>query len=172
MNQGKNVLVFVVVLVLILVGYFVLYKKTPIIPNREFSKEIPVGATEFRGRLVKVDGNKITLNGSFFASASPRALVGQVKDFSFIVNESTTWKKLEMALPSYSSLRESGTTTRTFEIKDLPRKDGVGSIDDLGSSMSKGAVIVKIDFSFSVGSSKNPVATSVFYQIIVNPSDS
>jgi len=152
-------------LLIIAVGFYVIPFKGDKIDIRKFS-----------GNIIGIDGETITLKGVFLESLGtiPENLSSQ-RDFSFRVNSTTRFEKLETILPTYEEIVTAGGRM-TYNLEDRPQIKGEGSLDDLKNSFSlteNGAsavnISVEVDFSSSIYKSKNPVASFVFYHILVRP---
>lgn len=133
-----------------------------------------VDIRKFTGSVSNIEGNKITVRGVFDGpqGAIPEEL-SSVREFYFIVDEKTAFQKLVTQLPSWEELMATGATSGTYELKDRPRTEGKGSLDDLGSHLifddngATGNVLIEVDFPISIYGAENPVASSVFYQVML-----
>ena len=163
---------FIVIALIIFLGF-----KSDVFKNfknpkeSELSKQVNLTGFSFKGQLVSIEGDTMTLKGFFTSSTTPLELKGE-KTLSFKVSSETSFRKLTIQMPSYESLRKStGKTSGTYNIKDLPREEGVGSLADLKDSISKGNLLVQGSFVNTSFDTKNPTAVEVFYELLSNPPD-
>lgn len=160
-KQVPNLLKYVVLVILAIVGgyYLFLYFTKPTVDVRKFM-----------GNIVNIEDEVVNLHGVFVGlpETAPKGLLSE-RDFSFRIDGSTSFKKFETILPSWKELRATGATSGSYNLKDLPRTEGVGSLDDLRNSLSKGYISVQVDFPASIYGSRNPIASFVFYHILVTP---
>lgn len=130
-----------------------------------------INIREFAGNIVSIKDEVITLRGVFVGSLGtvPKDFAS-ARDFSFRVDSSTVFKKLETRLPTWEELKATGATSGSYKIEDLPRTESAGSFDDFRGLLNKEGVSVKADFTASILNSVNPIASLVFYYILVPPS--
>ena len=123
---------------------------------------------KFSGGIESVDGDIITMQGIYDGpiGTTPENLsINQ--SFSFKVDLETSFDRLEIILPTWESLTGTGSTSGTFYFRDLPQTEGEGSLEDIKESLSKGSISAEVDFPSSIYNTKNPVASSIFYTILV-----
>ena len=126
---------------------------------------------ELKGSVININASTILINGSFSTSeAIPEALKTD-RDFAFLTDGNTKFDKLEIIWPSWEKLGAGGATSGVVDLGDLPQDKGAGSLDDLKRvfSLNAGTVYVEANFTNSIYRSKNPIAESVYYRIIVMP---
>lgn len=156
----KYIAFFIFIIVLLVVGYKAFYIKQDV---------SPINLSTFNGELISIDNDKITLRGMFVSSSTlPENLQGQ-QELVFRVDKSTQYRKLEIKMPSYESLRAKGKTSGSYEISDLPRVEGVSSIEELKSFIKRGDVYLQVNFPYSIYNKKNPTASFIFFQVLIEP---
>lgn len=163
----------VVVIILIFIG-----TKSDILKNlknfgnseTKISEQADLTGFKFKGQLVSIEGDIIKIKGFFTSSSTPLELRGETT-YSFRIDSGTNFRKLQIQMPSYESLRNSGKENTPYNIKDLPREELPGSLEDLKSSSSKGFLLVEGIFVNSTFETKNPIAAEVFYQLLLTPPD-
>lgn len=161
MPKRNLVLTIGVILVVLVVGYYVF----TVINAPQFD------IRKFKGNVVNINDDIVLINGNFSTSeAIPEALKTE-RDFSFRTDSTTKFDKLEIIWPAWETLGAKGATSGVVNLGDLPQEKGVGSLDDLKRvfSLNAGTVYVEANFANSIYKSKNPVAESVYYRIIVMP---
>ena len=159
-STPKYFKVLAVVLILIGIGYLVSLKSSGTPDIREFS-----------GNVESMEGDIIVLHGVFVGPAGtvPAELLAE-RDFSFRVDEQTQFRKTERTWPDWAELAKRGSTG-TIDVQDLPTVEGPGSLADLKKVYANptGWLHIQADFPFSIYGSQNPVALSVFYDVMVMP---
>ena len=128
-----------------------------------------VDVHKFMGNITSINDEVINLRGVFvdLPETAPKDLLSE-RDFSFRVDGSTIFKKLETRLPSIAELTANGATSGSYNLEDLPQIESVGSFDDLQNSLDKGGISIKVDFQTSIRGFRNPIASFVFYNILVS----
>lgn len=133
--------------------------------------EPQVDIRKFNGSVLAVEGDTITIRGVFSGSVIiPEKFVSE-RDFSFRVSGDTEFRKADIRWPTWEELARQGTSG-TFKIQDLPRTEVEGSLADLAdlfSLIASRSVYMEAGFSSSIHNSKNPMASSVFYQLMGIP---
>ncbi|MDP3954077.1 MAG: hypothetical protein Q8Q06_01505 [bacterium] len=159
--MSKRVLSFLLItLVLLIVAvsyYFFIFSRKP-----------QVDINKFSGYVVSIKNTEITLHGAFSGPGIIPEDLMFVQNFSFKTDKDTQFKKADIRWPTWEELATQGTSG-SFKIQDLPRTVGDGSFDDLTSLFSLNAsasIYMEVDFSSSIYKSKNPIASSVFYQLM------
>ena len=126
----------------------------------------------FRGEAKSIKNKTIILNGNFFSSdkAIPEALSTK-QDFSFRVDDSTQFEKLETFWPKWEKLASGGATSGKLKLEDLPKNQGAASLDQLKEafSLNPESLYVEAKFADSIYGVRNPIAASVYYEVIVMP---
>lgn len=142
-----------------------------------FKSEERVNIRKFRGNAVNIDGNIVTLYGIFdgLAGTIPKKLLSE-QNFSFRVDDETTFKMLIINLPSWEELTANGVTSGSYDLQGLPRTEGESSLEDLkkylisdDENISAKRILVEADFPISIYKTKDSVASSVYYQIMIQP---
>jgi len=168
--MSKRLAIVVVISLLVVVAGY--YYNTSL-------NEVEFDIRKFTGTIVALENEVITLHGVFDGSDGtiPNELSIDTQ-FSFKVDKNTIFDKLETKFPTAEELAKTygKSTVYRYNIEDLPRVESVGSLQDLQelfSSNTSGAIagniIVEVDFSSSIYKSKNPVASRVFYHILMMP---
>ncbi len=174
--MSKTNITFLGIAVLIIIAVIgsqnsTLFKKPKALEESEFSKQANLTGFKFKGQLVSIEGNEVKIKGFFTSSSTPYNLKGEAT-LSFKVNSSTSYRKLQIHMPSYESLRDSnGNLKGPYNIQDLPREEVVGSLSDLKDSVSKGILLVEGVFTNSTFDMKDLTAVEVFYQLLLSPPD-
>ena len=160
MRLLRNVLLITMVVV---AGYYIFFHSRP---TRE---DTSIDIRQFTGGLVSVEGNVVTVEGSFTGPLGtiPEHLLLDTRLFLFQVDDSTDFNKEEVILPAWEELAATGETSGTFYFKDLPQTESQGSLADLNNSLTLGGVHAEVDFPSSIHDTENPTASSVFYQVLV-----
>lgn len=154
--------IFYLAILVIVVGAGIYLYKNPNI----FGKTLEV--TSFKGVLVGVDGNKVTLRGTYLSNSPLPANLSGSRDFTFTVSDRTIFNKTAITLPSYSAIQKAtGATHGTFDPKYLPHSETTGSIEDLKNPDFKNNAVVQVGFSVSINKIQNPVSSYVQYTILV-----
>lgn len=136
------------------------------------------GIYKFTGNIVSIEGETVNLFGVFDGPMEtiPEEL-SSPREFSFRVNESTRFDKLEVKFPTAEELREKYGENHVYKynIEDLPRVAGKGSLGDLNNLFLSNAdektgiagnLIIEADFADSITDANDPVAFRVFYEIL------
>jgi hypothetical protein len=157
MSNKKLVLIFIVVGVSAFYFYSLFSK-----PRVEIYK--------FVGSIVSIDGESVTLKGTFDGPRGtiPEELLSQ-RDFTFYVDDNTQFEKIDFFLPNWEDLTAGGETSGTYNLEDVNSTQGVGSLDDLNSSLLKGGITVEASFADSIHGSQDSVASRIFYRVFVEP---
>ena len=129
-----------------------------------------VDIRKFSGNVVAVEDDKITLHGVFSGPAALPEDLASARDFSFKIDEATKFRKADIGWPTWEELATRGTSG-SFNIQDLPRTEGDGSLDGLKNLFLLNAerVYVEADFLSPIHNSKDPIASSILYQLIGIP---
>lgn len=157
--MSKIFIILGLTILLLVVGFYVFYYVS--------QKPDVYNISKFNGEIVSIEGNKVTLYGMFIASSTLPVNYKEKQEFSFLVDESTEYQKLEIIMPSYESLRATGKTSATYNLEDLPKNHVAGSLSDLEKYVSQKGIFVEASFSSSVYNKTNPKASMVYYQSIV-----
>ena len=129
-----------------------------------------INIRKFSGVPVSIVGDIVTLRGFF--EGSPGTIPDELsseREFSFKVDGSTGFEKLESYLPDWPEVPVDGVVTSSFNIEDLPNARTSGSLEDITDSTQKGDVIITADFKNSIHNADSPVASFVFYHVLVQP---
>jgi hypothetical protein len=166
-SDNKGLVKYLILIILVLVaGYFLV----------SYFTKSQTEIYKFSGEIVSVEGNSVTLYGVFVGPIGtiPERL-STPRNFSFLVDETTTFNKRETFMPSWESINAAGTVTETgaiigrYSSKDLVNLEGEGSLEDLVASIQRGAISVEVDFETSIHNSDDEVASHVSYHILVSP---
>lgn len=161
----KFFILFLSFLAIVAVSYYVFN-----INSKDVSEQPYIN--KFSGQVVGVEGELIKLHGVYVSTIpfDKDSDLGSERYFSFQINETTTFKKLEIRHPTWEKLRAIAKVGGTYNIEDLPRNEGVGSFDDLKKSFSSNQnITIEADFSISIIDSEDTVASSVFYTVMIAP---
>jgi regulator of protease activity HflC (stomatin/prohibitin superfamily) len=156
----KEILILIAILVL-LAGFFVFYKSS----NPE-SADI----RKFTGTIVSVEEQTVTLHGVFLADIIPEDF-REPRDFSFQIDANTVFTKKEIYWDWEEIKKENKNSgSDIVDLKDLPMMESEGSLNDIQSipSSDLNNIRVEVDFPYSVSDREDSVASSVFYEIIVD----
>ena len=131
---------------------------------------------KFGGNIVSIKGETVLVHGVF--SGPPEKIpegLSAPRDFKFKMAGSTRFEKLEIRFPSWAELKAMGKVDGNqarYRLEELPQARKTGSFEDLKNSISRGGVIVEVDFIPSAHDPREAVAAFVFYQVFIEPSSS
>jgi hypothetical protein len=125
---------------------------------------------KFIGSIISIDNEMITLNGTFNGPQGtiPEKLLNR-RDFTFYVDNTTQFEKIDFFLPYWEDLTAGGETSGTYNLEDIDSVQGAGSLDDLNESLSEGSITIEASFIDSIYKLQNPIASRVFYRVLVEP---
>lgn len=125
----------------------------------------------FSGSLVGIeDDGTIQIQGVFLGDLTnlPQEFSGQ-KNFSVRTDKSTVFEKSEIRIPTIQEIKAMGGK---FNLEDLPRQDGKGSLDDLKALGKEAAGIIRIETYFQLPiysiKKQKPVVSRLTYRILFN----
>lgn len=123
---------------------------------------------KFNGAVVSVDGDVVIMKGFYDSSTGviSQDVLSKERDFSFKVNETTRFEKLDIKWPTWEEVRAAPGGHLPFKISELPQSRVAGSLEDINNlnTLNPGVVYMEVDFSESIYNTKNPVASFVFYK--------
>ena len=103
-------------------------------PKGVFDEDL--NSTEFAGRIERIEGNTIFLNGNFIVTDRPEFLNAEnIIDVAVTVSETTEFIKNTVYLPSPEEVAD---TDGYFNASDLRQEKTAGSFDDLISDIGLG----------------------------------
>ena len=143
----------------------------PWISNEPDLIKLEFDIRKFSGNIKSVEGETITLNGTYNTNETvPEELLAK-RDFAFKVNRSTKFEKAETRFPSWEELKTAGKVSGNIARYNLEPSVGLaGSLTDLKNSISKGDILVEANFPVSIYRVQNPTASFIFYYILIRPS--
>jgi hypothetical protein len=153
----KRVFALIFVLIVLIAGFFFF--------NRE---KTPVDIRKVTGLPVLVADNVVQVDGVYSASYLPEKFQSR-RALSFRVDENTQFSKQVIQMPAPPVLSPNSSSSRSYLIKDLPQTEGAGSFEDLKREvdLQKGSIYLEATFPESIHSIKKPLATEVFYRVVV-----
>lgn len=155
-SKLKYLIVILIGALVILISYYFYY-----------TQQKKVEIKDFRGSVVSINGDTVTLLGSYIASSTlPIDIQGQ-KTFSFVVDSETKITKTEQNFPDWSKLGTSGV----IKLKDLPAENSNSSLSDLEAALgnTKNSTTVDVHFDSSIYKISMPKALSINYKVLVMP---
>ena len=167
----KKILIAAIVLIVLLIAAGIFY------PGLFGGEKADI--LGFAGNVVNIEGDTITLRGSFEGPAGtiPEELLSE-REFFFRVDNKTSFEKFIVHLPSMPELPENGIATGSYSFNDLQNEKGEGSIENMKSYFMRNEdnvpiynIFIRADFPASINGSKNAIASSVFYQIFARPAE-
>jgi len=164
--ESKIVPVFIFFIVLFAIGYFTYYHSY----TTNNDNVVQVDIRKFTGKLSGVEENIVKLHGIYSVIGLSGELA-EIRDFSFKTDANTQFKKLVITWPEWKTLTAGGKTNGRIVLKDLPKVESEGSLEDLQSFIGSeaGMFSVEAEFSVNIYNLENPVASLVFYQIVIMP---
>lgn len=158
-KQVFNLSRYIILVVLAILGGYFLF---------QYFTEPKFDIRQFTGNVVSIKDEAVTLKGVFVGTIPENLLVQ--REFTFRVDKSTRFEKIETRFPTWEELKAMGAVngnSARYNLEDLPRTKETGSFDDLTSSLHRGDIFVEADFTASIYHSRNPVASFVFYNVLV-----
>lgn len=167
--RRRTYLIVLIVVVVILVAWVSYYFFMPKYDVRQFN-----------GNLIKVEGNRITLEGTFYDPVGKLPVkFSSARKFTFQVNNATSFAMEIIQLPSQQELIEAGGELR-YKLDSRSNSRGAGSIEQLAKYFTENGVTTQnqifVEATFdksilrsTILRSSNPIATVVNYQILTQP---
>jgi hypothetical protein len=139
------------------------------------SSEPPIDIRKMNGLPILVADNMVKIDGGYSAPYLPKKFQGR-QELTFYIDSNTLFTKQEIHMPAPPVLGPNSSSSRFFEIKDLPTTESVGSYEDLKrevetaaqkADINEGSILLEATFAESVHDTDKPLAATVFYKIFV-----
>jgi hypothetical protein len=130
---------------------------------------------KMNGLPTLVADNMIKIDGGYSALYVPKKLQG-MHELTFYIDSNTLFTKQEIHMPAPPVLGPNSSSSRYYEIKDLPTTESVGSYENLKmevetaaqkADINEGSIFLEATFAESVHDTDKPLAATVFYKIFV-----
>ncbi len=123
---------------------------------------------KFAGSLASIEGNLITMHGAYVGlkDTVPEELKS-ARDLSFRVDQNTKMLSVVFEVPWDKILSRNGAAQ--LDLSKLARRTAPGTLSQLATLNGTGQIIMEADFPSSIIGVEDPVAKSVTYRYMPNP---